>query len=68
MSNHNASRFWNNARQVKAFSDDPPSEYVISAFSKLAHLGTPQKALDLGCGGGRNTVILAQLGYDVALD
>lgn len=52
---------------VRPFSD-PPSEWLVDNRSLLSMRGT-RRALDVACGGGRNSAFLAQLGFEVeALD
>jgi len=52
--------FWGN--NVKFFSERSPCPLVKEILSKIKN---KQKLLDLGCGGGRNTVLAAELGFDI---
>lgn len=59
--------FWdpfysNRDRPVPFFKDLPDENLVSYAERGLIHAG---KAMDLGCGPGRNAIYLAQLGFDV---
>ncbi len=60
--------FWESAEQVKRFAERQPDKRLLKLLDACpapAHT----KVLDLGCAGGRNTVELAQRGFDfVAMD
>ncbi len=60
--------FWERAETVEAFAGRAPDQRLLDL---LADYSDPQhtRVLDLGCAGGRNTVVLAERGFDVhALD
>jgi len=57
-------RFWNDPNIVKEFTAYPPSIYW-NEFLCSIHERSSKRALDLGCGGGRNTQLLCELGFDV---
>lgn len=54
--------FWNNNEIVDYFAAKPADPVIVERLHKLQSQGA---ALDLGCGGGRHSEILAQLGYAV---
>lgn len=54
--------FWD--REVGNFYKDAPSEYLYNFFSKIKNKKS-KKVLDLGCGAGRNTMMLNRLGFIV---
>lgn len=56
--------YWNNEKNVGLFKDKPPSQDLIS-FLESWKPSLKQYALDLGCGGGRHSVYLAQQGFKV---
>jgi ubiquinone/menaquinone biosynthesis C-methylase UbiE len=58
----NAEKFWNDFENIKWFKDEPAPQYWIEFFKNSA--GKSLKALDLGCGAGRNTEVLFKLGFD----
>ncbi len=63
-----ASPFWEHPEQVDRFSDREPDRRLSELLSSFT---APAKTriLDLGCAGGRNTVVLAEQGFDFqALD
>lgn len=56
--------FWNDPKTVEWFSKEPAPEYWKQFFLRVKKDGV-QTVLDLGCGAGRNTQLLFDLGYDV---
>lgn len=63
--------FWNSAESIKRYSDMEYKLYDVEAFllhEAVFHLEKDPrdiKILDLGCGGGRTTVVLHNLGFDI---
>lgn len=55
--------FWNNSKIVRLFSTDRPSTELKKLLKTYGSPGKT-KALDLGCGGGRNTRLLVDLDFD----
>jgi SAM-dependent methyltransferase len=55
--------FWEESEQVERFAERDPDERLVRI---LAGYSTPgaTRVLDLGCAGGRNTVVLAERGFD----
>ena len=43
-------------------SELPPSDHLLRTFAAVPHTS---RVLDLGCGGGRHTIPLARLGFDL---
>jgi SAM-dependent methyltransferase len=60
----NDAHFWESAEQVERFAAREPDRRLADL---IAEYTTPQmvRVLDLGCAGGRNTVLLAEKGFDV---
>jgi len=54
-------RFWDN--RVKEFYCDRPSIYLHKFFTMISTKGA--KVLDIGCGAGRNSLMLHKLGFDI---
>ncbi len=56
--------FWNNHNIVGYFRDKPADYRIRERLEKLDHSERKtMKALDLGCGGGRHTELLVELGF-----
>jgi len=58
------SLFWNDKQNIKWFNDYPASNYWVK-FLKTIKNKSQKKVLDLGCGAGRHTKLLNELGFDV---
>lgn len=54
--------FWNNPNTIKWFSEQSVPGYWIEFFKSKGK--SVKTVLDLGCGAGRNTQLLFELGYD----
>ncbi|MGL4759468.1 MAG: class I SAM-dependent DNA methyltransferase [Patescibacteria group bacterium] len=54
--------YWNLEETTSLFKSNPPSDWVVQA-AKTLPLGA--KSLDMGCGGGRHTRLLLQMGFHV---
>ncbi len=62
------SAFWERSEQVERFAGREPDLRLLRLIESYDDPATT-RVLDLGCAGGRNTVVLAQHGFDVhALD
>ncbi len=60
--------FWERPEQVERFADREPDHRLLELLWGYAD-PTATRVLDLGCAGGRNTVVLAERGFDFfALD
>jgi SAM-dependent methyltransferase len=60
-------RYWNE-RHAGAVWNDQPADWLLE-HRELLEDQPQDRALDIACGGGRNAVFLAELGFDVdALD
>ena len=55
--------FWNDEKNILWFKSQPFSQYWVDFFSKIKNKKN-KTALDLGCGVGRNTEMLAKLGFN----
>jgi ubiquinone/menaquinone biosynthesis C-methylase UbiE len=64
-----AASFWDGLHNQPRFRPQYPSEpavrFVRSVLSDFAPESRRYRALDIGCGGGRHTVLLASAGFDV---
>lgn len=54
--------FWNDKDMVGYFASKPADPVVIKRLEKVLKL-SEKTALDLGCGGGRHSELLAEMGY-----
>jgi SAM-dependent methyltransferase len=55
--------FYSNRERPVPFFKNAPDENLVSYYER--NLIQPGKAMDLGCGPGRNSIYLAKQGYDV---
>lgn len=63
-----ASPFWEDPAIVERFANRPPDERLLEILPSYSEPART-RVLDLGCAGGRNTVVLAERGFDwYALD
>lgn len=56
-------KFWNSKKHIEWFKIQPVSVYWLEFFEKIPNKSR-YKVLDLGCGGGRHTEMLAKFGFD----
>ncbi|MFW6206096.1 MAG: class I SAM-dependent methyltransferase [Gemmatimonadota bacterium] len=60
--------FWEDPERVERFAERDPDHRLVALVEEYGDPGAV-RVLDLGCAGGRNTVFLAERGFDVwALD
>lgn len=57
-------KFWNDPKNIKWFRQEPEAIYWKEFFESVDK-SKIIKVLDLGCGAGRNTEMLARMGFDV---
>lgn len=60
----NAQKFWNNPKNIPVWFGDKPAPKYWKRFFKQGKRLSINRVLDLGCGSGRNTQLLMELGYD----
>jgi SAM-dependent methyltransferase len=58
-------RLWNHTHQTKPASERPEEDIVAFTEYLQPRLSPGAALLDVGCGRGRNTLYLSQLGFDV---
>jgi SAM-dependent methyltransferase len=65
---HPEDDFWESAETVERFAERDPDLRMLDLLERFDDPAST-RVLDLGCAGGRNTVVLAERGFDVhALD
>lgn len=57
-------KFWNSKNITKEFCSHPFSNYWLDSFGSIKD-SFEKKVLDIGCGGGRNTEMLINFGFNV---
>lgn len=55
--------FWNEEKIVKYFYDKPADLRIVKRLKQISNRSN-KNALDLGCGGGRHTQLLLELGFN----
>ncbi|HBC84462.1 MAG TPA: hypothetical protein DCZ30_03255 [Clostridiales bacterium] len=61
--------FWKDKKTAKEFTERPISQYIINEIEQILNNKEIQKAIDVGCGGGRYSRFLKQKGIDtLAID
>lgn len=63
-SRHPNPAFWEEAAQVEKFAARGPDHRLLALLESY-DAPCQTRVLDVGCAGGRNTVLLAELGFDV---
>lgn len=57
--------FWQDKNTAKEFTEMPVSQYIVCEIEEILENKQIQKAIDVGCGGGRYSRYLKQKGIDV---
>lgn len=57
--------FWNDPEMVAYFAAKPADPIIVERLNELDVSSGNLRALDLGCGGGRHSELLASRGFDV---
>lgn len=57
-------QFWNDKNNIFHFESQPYSDYWVEYFSSIPNK-EQNKVLDLGCGGGRNSKMLYEMGFNL---
>jgi SAM-dependent methyltransferase len=60
----NPESFWEDPEVVERFASRAPDQRLLALLDDYKAPST-MRALDIGCAGGRNTVLLAEAGFDV---
>lgn len=60
----NPDSFWEDPEVVERFASRAPDQRLLALLDDYQDPGTI-RVLDIGCAGGRNTVLLAEAGFDV---